>query len=92
MSQYCICIVLINFDWLWKLISFFFQVLQNFLETERAYINDIKNLLVKYVRPMSPTGQSDLLSKLDFKTLCGNLEAIFDFQTKFLREIEENSK
>ena len=67
-------------------------MLQNFLETEWAYVKEIQSLLIKFVRPMSPTDQSDILSKSDFKTLCGNLEKIFDFQTKFVREVEENSK
>lgn len=69
------------------------QVLKNFLETEWKHVRELQSLLKIYLKPLQPTGgQEDVLSKSDLHTLCGNLEEIFEFQTKFVREIEECSK
>nr|CAB3222862.1 rho guanine nucleotide exchange factor 7 [Phallusia mammillata] len=70
--------------------EFYQQVLKNFLETEWQHVREIQNLLKIYLQPMS--GQNDVLSTKDFHLLCGNLEEIYNFQNKFIQEIEECSK
>uniref|UniRef100_F7BLG0 Rho guanine nucleotide exchange factor 7 n=1 Tax=Ciona intestinalis TaxID=7719 RepID=F7BLG0_CIOIN len=72
--------------------AFYQQVLQNFLETEWAHVKEIQNLLTSYLRPLTQSSGNEFLSKPNSTTLAGNLEKIFECQTKFVREIEDCSK
>ncbi|XP_077988389.1 rho guanine nucleotide exchange factor 7-like isoform X2 [Glandiceps talaboti] len=61
-------------------------VLQNLVEFETKYLNDLQTLLSKYLRPLEST---NILTSMEYATLCGNLEEIFLFQQSLLKEVEE---
>ena len=65
-------------------------MLQNYLEMEQSYLKEIHTLLSVYLLPLKQ--MNDVLTVANHQILCGNLEEIYDFQTKLQREIEDYSK
>ncbi|XP_070538085.1 rho guanine nucleotide exchange factor 7-like isoform X2 [Ptychodera flava] len=61
-------------------------VLQNMIDFEKKYLNDLQTLLNKYLRPLEST---NILTPVEHARLCGNLEDILTFQQSLLREVQE---
>lgn len=70
------------------------QVLQNLLETERTYVKELQNLVGVYIKPLQPqtTPGGEGIPASDIRILSGNMQAIIDFQLKFVKELEDCSK
>nr|XP_006819145.1 PREDICTED: rho guanine nucleotide exchange factor 7-like isoform X2 [Saccoglossus kowalevskii] len=62
------------------------QVIQNIVEFERQFTNELQTLLSKYLRPLE---SSNILTPMEYSILCSNLEEIYSFQQSLLREVEE---
>lgn len=67
-------------DWL------IFQVLQNLIDTERTYVNDLQGLLVSFLRPL---GATSVLSSVEHSWICGNLEEIAKVHQNLLSALDE---
>ncbi|XP_046853117.1 rho guanine nucleotide exchange factor 7-like isoform X2 [Xenia sp. Carnegie-2017] len=63
-------------------------VLQNILDTEKAYVNELQSLLRDYLKPLQ---QSTAIPSDESKVLCGNFEEIVNFQDTLYEELKNVS-
>nr|XP_039263352.1 rho guanine nucleotide exchange factor 7-like isoform X1 [Styela clava] len=75
-------------------LAYYQQVLQNLLEIERTYVKELQSLVGSYIKPLQPqtTPGGEGIPESDICVLSGNIQAIIDFQLKFVKELEECSK
>ncbi|CAG0918612.1 unnamed protein product [Notodromas monacha] len=62
------------------------KVLVELIETERAYVRNLNNLLSNYLEPLK---SETFLSTAEINALFGNITEIVSFQRMFLRSLEE---
>ncbi|XP_064629838.1 protein still life, isoforms C/SIF type 2-like isoform X4 [Lineus longissimus] len=62
------------------------KCIMELIETERAYVQDLNNLIERYLEPLKA---ETFLSSEDIEQLFGNIQEIVQFQRLFLRSLEE---
>ncbi|KAG6451872.1 hypothetical protein O3G_MSEX007351 [Manduca sexta] len=63
------------------------KVLLELVDTERAYVKHLTNLLENYLEPLK---KETFLSNAETNTLFGNIQEIVAFQRQFLQNLEES--
>ncbi|XP_028401642.1 rho guanine nucleotide exchange factor 7-like isoform X3 [Dendronephthya gigantea] len=64
-------------------------VLQNILDTEKAYVEELQTLLRNYLKPLQ---ESTAIPSEESKILCGNFKGIVGFQEMLYEELKEVSE
>ncbi|XP_063361123.1 protein still life, isoforms C/SIF type 2 isoform X22 [Cydia amplana] len=62
------------------------KVLSELVDTERAYVKNLNNLLENYLEPLK---RETFLSNAEINALFGNIQEIVTFQRQFLQNLEE---
>ncbi|VVC99512.1 unnamed protein product, partial [Leptidea sinapis] len=62
------------------------KVLMELVDTERAYVKHLNNLLENYLEPLK---RETFLSNAEINALFGNIQEIVTFQRQFLQNLEE---
>ena len=61
-------------------------MISELIETERAYVNNLSNMIKLYFQPLQ---EESFLSKTEVLSLFGNIQDIYSFQQEFLQSLEE---